>query len=96
MEIRQCSPSTASEKSSSASANTTRRWLPFDWPRGLRREQAATYVGVSPSTFDTLVADGLMPQPKRLRGCVIWDRKELDAALDNLDPPSADETSDWD
>lgn len=95
MEIRQCSPSKASAQSLSANGSATHRWLPFDWPRGLRREQAAKYVGVSPSTFDTLVADGLMPQPKRLRGCVIWDRKDLDAALDNLDPPDAVEASDW-
>jgi len=96
MEIKQCSPAKASDQRSKAIGKTPRLWLPFDWPRGLRREQAATYVGVSPSTFDTLVADGLMPQPKRLRGCVIWDRRDLDAALDSLDQPGADETSDWD
>ncbi|RXG87344.1 hypothetical protein EAS62_35990 [Bradyrhizobium zhanjiangense] len=31
-------------------------------PRGLSRAQAAEYIGVSPSTFDKMVADGDMPQ----------------------------------
>lgn len=52
--------------------------------RGLRRTEAADYVGVSPSKFDGLVADGRMPPPRLLDGCVIWDLLELDAAFDDL------------
>jgi predicted DNA-binding transcriptional regulator AlpA len=37
-------------------------------PRGLSREQAAAYVGISPSLFDALVKDGRMPAPKRIMG----------------------------
>lgn len=54
-------------------------------PRGLSRLQAAEYIGVSPSTFDKMVADGEMPAPKKIRGRVIWDRKQLDCAFDAFD-----------
>ena len=37
-------------------------------PRGLSRVQAAEYIGVIPSTFDKMVADGQMPAPKKMRG----------------------------
>jgi predicted DNA-binding transcriptional regulator AlpA len=50
-------------------------------PRGLRRVEAAAYVGVSPSTFDEMIRDGFMPTPKRFRGCIIWDRMALDEAF---------------
>jgi len=53
-------------------------------PRGLSREQAAAYVGVSPSLFDTLVKDGRMPGPKRINARVVWDRLKLDAAFEAL------------
>lgn len=52
--------------------------------RGLRRDEAAGYVGVSPSKFNGLVDDGRMPAPRILDGCVIWDVLELDAAFDEL------------
>jgi predicted DNA-binding transcriptional regulator AlpA len=54
-------------------------------PRGVSRVQAAAYIGVSPSTFDKLVADNLMPGPKKLRGRTVWDRKRLDECFDALD-----------
>jgi predicted DNA-binding transcriptional regulator AlpA len=60
-------------------------------PRGMRAPRAAAYVGVSPSTFLTLVSDGLMPKPKRVRGMVLWDRFELDAAFESLGPEQRDE-----
>jgi predicted DNA-binding transcriptional regulator AlpA len=53
-------------------------------PRGLRREQAAQYLGISPTTFDMWVRDSLMPAPKRIGGVVMWDRKALDLAFDEL------------
>jgi predicted DNA-binding transcriptional regulator AlpA len=52
--------------------------------RGLRRDEAAQYVAVSPGKFDQLVADGRMPKPLRLDGVVIWDVRDLDAAFDAL------------
>lgn len=65
--------------------------------RGLRRIDAADYIGVSLSKFDQMVADGRMPRPKRVDGCVIWDIIRLDRAFDDLpgeDP--ANEPSEWD
>lgn len=53
-------------------------------PRGLRRPDAAWYVGVSPSKFDDWVRRGIMPGPKVIDRVVIWDRLALDAAFDAL------------
>lgn len=53
-------------------------------PRGLNRERTAAYIGVSPSKFDTMVADRRMPQPKVIDGRVVWDRLEIDAAFSAL------------
>lgn len=53
-------------------------------PRGLQRDNAALYVGISPSKFDQLVEDGRMPRPKRIDRRVLWDRHELDAAFSDL------------
>lgn len=50
-------------------------------PRGLSREQAAEYIGVSASLFDLMVGDGRMPKPKMLNTRTIWDRRRLDAAF---------------
>jgi hypothetical protein len=53
----------------------------FSQPRrGLRRAEAATYIGVSVAAFDELVRTGLMPQPKAIPGVEtdIWDVDELD------------------
>ena len=68
------------------------------WPRGLRREDAARYVGVSPSKFDEWVKDRRMPQPFRADGCVLWDRGDLDDAFDELKhgPRTATLAQGWD
>lgn len=73
-----------------------RRRLPLD-PRGLSREVAAGYVGVSPSLFTMMVEDGRMPRPRIANARRIWDRHELDAAIDAL--PHDGETpgtNEWD
>ncbi|RDL51837.1 hypothetical protein BLJAPNOD_02983 [Ensifer sp. M14] len=48
-------------------------------PRGLCREEAARYIGVGPTKFDEMVADGRMPKPKRVDSRTVWDRVALDA-----------------
>jgi predicted DNA-binding transcriptional regulator AlpA len=53
-------------------------------PRGLSRDEAARYIGVSPSKFDEMVSVGLMPRPKRIDRRVVWDRLKLDAAFSDL------------
>jgi predicted DNA-binding transcriptional regulator AlpA len=63
-------------------------------PRGLRREQAASYVGVSSSLFDVMVADGRMPPPKVVNTRRVWDRRELDIRFDGL--PSKNPDDPWD
>ena len=53
-------------------------------PRGLSRGQAAEYIGVSTTMFDTLVKAGQMPKPNRAQSRVIWDRHKVDEAFTNL------------
>jgi predicted DNA-binding transcriptional regulator AlpA len=71
---------------------------PGSLPRGLRRPEAAAYVGLGETKFDELVKDGRMPRPKRVDGRVVWDRRALDAAFDALpDDGEADEGENpWD
>lgn len=64
-------------------------------PRGLGREAAAQYVGVSPVKFDALIADGRMPQPVRLDSRKVWDRRALDRAFDALGGLT-DDANEWD
>ena len=61
-------------------------------PRGLSRVEAAAYVGVSPSLFDQMVADGRMPVPKVINSRRVWDRLEVDAAFADL--PNTEEVAD--
>lgn len=63
-------------------------------PRGLCREEAAEFIGVSASTFDLLVKDGTMPMPKKIRSRSVWDRLRLEKAFDAL--PGDDEANPWD
>ena len=53
-------------------------------PRGLRRTQAAAYIGVSPSKFDEMVIQGTMPQPKEIGARRLWDRWAIDEAFTAL------------
>ena len=52
--------------------------------RGLSREEAAEYVGVSTSLFDAMVRDRRMPAAKRINARTVWDRRQLDAAFSAL------------
>jgi predicted DNA-binding transcriptional regulator AlpA len=63
-------------------------------PRGLRHPDAAAYVGMKLTKFDSLVDDGRMPKPRRVDGVVVWDRHELDSAFDEL--PHDAEKNPWD
>jgi hypothetical protein len=66
-------------------------------PRGLSRETAARYIGVSPSLFDELVRDGRMPQAKIINTRNVWDRLALDMAFDELPEKdkAAVDNDDW-
>ena len=61
--------------------------------RGLRRADAANYVGLGVNKFDELVKDGRMPRPKKIDGAIVWDIKMLDVYFDALpetDNPQVD------
>lgn len=65
--------------------------------RGVSRSEAAIYVGISPTKFDELVADGRMPKPRKIDARRIWDILALDDAFDAL--PGAEEHTErnpWD
>jgi predicted DNA-binding transcriptional regulator AlpA len=63
--------------------------------RGLSRDEAAMYIGISAGKFDELVADGRMPEPLKIDGRKIWDIRSLDLAFDAL--PSENPTPNtWD
>ena len=63
--------------------------------RGLSRDEAAMYVGVSAGKFDELVSDGRMPRPVRIDGRKVWDIRSLDVAFDALPRDNAEANS-WD
>ena len=62
--------------------------------RGLNREEAAIYVGVSPSKFDELVKDGRMPKPKKIDARRIFDVRALDLSFEELEGEG--DANDWD
>jgi hypothetical protein len=64
-------------------------------PRGLSREEAARWIGVSPSLFDQMVKDGRMPPPKTINSRVVWDRYRLDPAFEALPDREPATDDDW-
>ncbi len=61
--------------------------------RGLSRDEAAMYIGVSASKFDEMVGDGRMPSPVRIDTRKVWDIRSLDLAFDAL---QAETPNSWD
>lgn len=66
--------------------------------RMLSRVEAAAYCGVSPSTLDKMLKDGLIPSPLKMYARNLFDRHKLDAALDALSGTVAEpvEPNEWD
>jgi excisionase family DNA binding protein len=64
--------------------------------RGLSRQEAAMYLGVSAHKFDQMVIDGRMPGPKRIDARRIWDVHELDLAFDALPGEATCSGTSWD
>lgn len=65
--------------------------------RGLSREEAAMYLGISGSTFDEMRELGQVDPPRLIKGRKLWDIRELDVAFDALpreDTPAPAES--WD
>ena len=63
--------------------------------RGLSRDEAAMYVGVSAGKFDELVGDGRMPRPVKIDHRNIWDIRSLDMAFDQLSAESLTQPHSW-
>lgn len=64
------------------------------WPRGMRRDDAAAYVGISPTKFDDWVERKIMPTPKKQDGVKVWDRLSLDLAFEAL-PDDTEDRDTW-
>lgn len=56
--------------------------LPRPEPYGLRRREAAAYMGLSENHFVKAVECGLIPPATDLAGVKVWSRKALEQALD--------------
>ncbi len=53
-------------------------------PRVLRRGDAARYLSISPTSFDALIDDGVIPPPKTIKSRIkIWDKRALDRVIDD-------------
>lgn len=52
--------------------------------RGLRKTDAAAYLGVSASKFDDMVRERRLPSGFSIDGCRVWDIHDLDIAFDLL------------
>jgi len=63
--------------------------------RGLSRDEAAMYIGVSAGKFDQMVADGRMPGPLKIDGRKVWDIRSLDLAFESL-PRENPAPNSWD
>lgn len=68
--------------------------------RGLNRQEAARYVGISAPKVDELVRDRQMPQPFRIGSRTVYDLRKLDTAFDVLSGPEEENSftgwEDWD
>lgn len=64
--------------------------------RGLSRDEAAMYIGISGAKFDQLVADGRMPGPRRIDGRKVWDLRALDIAFNALPCEDGPHDTSWD
>jgi predicted DNA-binding transcriptional regulator AlpA len=98
MMVRDCNAQPKASDARTESAPRRHSALPPNLPpRGLGREAAAAYVGISPGKFDHLVDDGRMPKAVQIDGRKVWDLRALDRAFDQLgsaaDEPDANE---WD
>lgn len=64
--------------------------------RGLSREEAAMYVGISAGKFDEMLKAGTMPEPRLIGARRIWDVRELDISFDALPCQNAPAGNSWD
>jgi hypothetical protein len=65
-------------------------------PRGLRRADAARYLGISASHFDKQREEGAIPPPLRMFGVMLWDRHALDTLFGDKPAAANDNDNPWD
>lgn len=61
-------------------------------PRGLSHDEAAEYLGLGVTLFDDLIKQGVLPEPIKAGGRVLWDRFALDRAFEALPTRQSKET----
>jgi hypothetical protein len=59
--------------------------------RGLSREEAALYLGISATKFDEMRKDGRVRPPKLIDSRKVWDIGGLDEAFDALPDDGLDQ-----
>jgi predicted DNA-binding transcriptional regulator AlpA len=70
----------------------TRRADNDNAPRLIGRKEAAAYLGIAESTFSLWVANLKIPRP--IAGTRKWDKKAIDARLDELSGFGANDNDD--
>jgi predicted DNA-binding transcriptional regulator AlpA len=53
-------------------------------PIGINREQAAAFIGISPSLYDKCVERGTMPGPRMIGGRAVYDVEEVIKAFRSI------------
>lgn len=67
------------------------------WPLMLRRELAASYLGMSPSLFDTEFRAGRLPKSVSITaGVRAWHRADLEAWAEDRRSIADGEANEWD
>jgi len=64
--------------------------------RGLSRDEAAMYIGISATKFDEMVIDCRMPAPVKIDSRKVWDIRSLDLAFDALSAQTPVQANSWD
>ena len=87
----------ASQESQGAGGGSRERLAPAGVVRfAMSRVEAAFMAGVSTGSFDKMVAEGVLPQPRIWGARKLWLKPELELALLDL-PEVADEAPNpWD
>lgn len=65
------------------------------WPRLMKANVAAGYIGTSPTNLRRLVDKGELPQPLRRGGERLWDIRDLDDHAESLSRTSGPVEGEW-
>ena len=65
------------------------------WPRLMKANDAARYIGASPTTLRRLVDHGMIAQPLERGGERLWDIRDLDEHAESLSRVGEPIVNDW-